>query len=136
MAHTMPSSASLPSDYALIAHYAAARGNPEAAHAQEDEGGTVVTYSNSIATRSRALSIGRPFSVMPTDQHHPEASNESNQPEWPIGALPEDENLALATETTPLILPSHGGSGYHKSEDSDWRQEWKILARYTAPVFA
>jgi hypothetical protein len=133
MAQAMPSSASLPSDYALISRYAAARGSPEAARTQDDEGGN--TFSSPTTARTHALSIGRPTPAMPPGQQHSEVTNKPNEPEWPMRTLPEDEEaLALATETTPLI-PNCGGNGYNQSEDSDWRQELKILGRYTTPVF-
>jgi hypothetical protein len=135
MAQAMPSSASLPSDYALISRYAAARGSPEASRAQNEEYGTGYTSSSLTAARTHTPSIGRPIPVMPAGQQDSEATKKSHEPEWRI-ALPEDEeNSVLATETTPLIH-SHGRDGYHESEDSDWRQELKILGRYTAPVFA
>lgn len=137
MARAMPSSASLPSDYAFISRYAAGRGSPEAVRSQDDESGsTGNTSSSPTAARMHAPSIGGPVLVTPAGQQQSEATNKSHEQEWPIGSLPEDEeSLALATETSPLI-PSHGGNGYHQSEDSDWRQELKILGRYTVPVFA
>lgn len=133
MAQAIPSSASLPSDYALVARYAAARGEvPVHAHDQV-EPATIDISSSPTAPRTHTNSSVRPVPVMAASQATVTGMKNYGQ-EWRIEERPEEgTNSPLPTENTPLIAPY---SSDDKPEESEWWRELKILSTYTAPVFA
>lgn len=135
MSQALPSSASLPSDCALISRYAAARGYAEPVHLpDQDEHAALALSSSPNTLRNYEGRSSRPVPVITRSSASPSSGKERKGSEWRT-EMPEDDGVHVqVTETTPLILSEDTGVD-DQPEDSDWWTELKILSAYTLPVF-